>query len=88
MLGAPPGFIPMPNGDIINVRSIDSVAKPAFTTSTSINPQWLFDPDTPPLNFNKPIVCVECKGVKWLLNMSVQQFAARMVEAMLETNGD
>jgi hypothetical protein len=86
MLGAPPGFIPMPNGDIINVRSIDSVCKPTFTTSTSFYPSWM--EEIPSINFNKPVVCVECRGVKWFLNMSVQQFAARMVEAMSETNGE
>lgn len=86
MLGAPPGFIPMYNGDIVNARSIDSVTKfrmDQATVSYVKSADWA-EEYFPTLNFDKEIICVECRGVKYYMNMSVQQFAARIVEAMSE----
>jgi len=69
MRDAPPGFIPTPEGDLLNVRSIGSVSD-------------LFSGlEAPP---NHPITCVTCEGGVWYFEMSVQQFAARMVEALAE----
>lgn len=87
MLGAPPGFIPMLNGDIVNARSIDSVAKLTMdqvTVSHVKSFQW-DEKYFPKLDFDKEIICVDCRGVKYYMNMSVQQFAARIIEAMNET---
>ena len=85
MLGAPPGFIPI-NGDIVNAKSVDSVCKvyPEYFSHTySANLRNNFANGIG-VDFDKETICVECLGVKWFLNMSVQQFAARIVEAMFE----
>lgn len=84
MLGAPPGFIPTSAGNLINVRSIDSVFKLELNTPEKKNNFRVMFPHIT-LDLDKELIAVKCAGDTYYMNLSVQQFAARIVKAMSET---
>lgn len=79
MQGAPKGFIPTRSG-IINARMIGTVSDYSAQASYR-GPEWL---NSLNLDLTQPIVAITCDGGVWYVQMSVQQFAARIVEALQE----
>jgi hypothetical protein len=85
MLGAPKGFIQTREGDLLNVRNIGSVSDYSKQAKQILAQEAIWWFQDLKLEVNKfPIIAVTCDSGVWYFQMSVQQFAARMVEALAE----
>jgi hypothetical protein len=73
---------PIPQTRIVHhSTSYDGKFERKPTTAETYYPGF---PDSLGLDFSKPITAVTCDNAVWYFQMSVQQFAARMFEALHE----